>query len=121
MDNKQPTSSLIPRRHNRVARIAIRATLSEVRDLHQRAATSACSVSNYVRMAIGRDNQTQSPVISRENLKTAANLVKINSGLSYLIRLCERQRVPIDEIRPVVQAVQEVIWTLAAELRGVKE
>ena len=117
--HRAPAPSMTAR-CNRTARVVMRATPLEVAEVQRQAATNGWTVSHFLRIALAQFTPTSNPVNTKENLRLASSLTKVSSGLSYLLRLCERQKVPLEELRPVIDEVQTVILDLATELRGAK-
>ena len=113
-------STLIPRRTTRESRIAFRATPSEVAHLKAQSESNGLSISQYLRMAVGQEQSFNMHQPTRPELKTAARIVKVSSGLTYLLRLCEGRKITIEEIKPVINDIQAAIMDLTYELRGVK-
>ena len=118
MTNSAINNALIPLRPIRGARVGFRALPSELANLKARAKSCGLSVSEFLRRASVEVQAIPDKQPTHTELKAAARIAKIGSGLTYLLRLCEIHRFNIDEIRPVILEIQSLCLDIAAELRS---
>jgi len=120
MTKSQAATHPAPKRCTRTARVVIRATPLEVTEIQQQASVNGWTVSHYLRVALAQISPIKNSINTKDNLRMASSISRVSSGLTYLIRLGERQKLPLAHLRPVIDEVQAVIWELASELRGAK-
>jgi hypothetical protein len=86
--------------------------------IREQAATAKMTISCFVRQSIGHDAPSNFDKPTLPELKTAARLARISSGLGYLLRLCEQRKdVPIDPMFKYIHEIKTVIWDVVSEIR----
>lgn len=108
-------NSILHRR--RETRIAFRASTYELEELKRRASANNCTISGYIRLSLANVPIIPISPPSMPELRVAARLAKISSGLTYLLRLCEHNHFSLGDTRQTIGELQAVMSDLAMQLR----